>query len=380
MKLLSVGLVLVTVTLSLGQMISIEGKVSDEKNKRMLDKVQVAVYSMDSNGPISKAFTNQFGSYILQVPENGTYAIRVVRQAYFDKEQFVTIEQEDQIIDIQMSRLPGYVFEANVLELLSFQSNSLGKELKNLKIEVFNNTNEREIIVIEDDPTNTFEVVFERNNKYTILLRKSGYFAKRIEVFVDIEGCILCFEGLGNNFAPEIEAATTDENQRGTLTADIPMKKIIQDEAITLDNIYYDYDKWNIRQDARPALENLVRILRRNPIIIELSSHTDSRGKDDYNQTLSQKRADSAVDYIVSRGIKASRITARGYGESVLINQCENDVNCTDAEHQKNRRTEFKVVDFIQESSFDNKSLKEIILAEKAAGRRSSESLRIFEK
>ncbi len=71
-----------------------------------------------------------------------------------------------------------------------------------------------------------------------------------------------------------------------------------------------------------------------NPTIwIELGSHTDSRGKDSYNLTLSQKRAESAVQYIISKGIDKNRITAKGYGETQLVNKCANGINCSDEEH-----------------------------------------------
>jgi outer membrane protein OmpA-like peptidoglycan-associated protein len=77
---------------------------------------------------------------------------------------------------------------------------------------------------------------------------------------------------------------------------------------------------------------------------IELSSHTDARGKDDYNMDLSQKRAESAKTWIVAKGISADRIVAKGYGESKLLNRCTNGVECTEEEHQLNRRTEFKIL------------------------------------
>jgi outer membrane protein OmpA-like peptidoglycan-associated protein len=85
--------------------------------------------------------------------------------------------------------------------------------------------------------------------------------------------------------------------------------------------------------------------MRENPDIeVELSSHTDSRASDAYNQKLSEERARSAVEYIISRGVKRSRILARGYGESRLINGCTNGVKCSDWEHAQNRRTEFKII------------------------------------
>lgn len=112
-----------------------------------------------------------------------------------------------------------------------------------------------------------------------------------------------------------------------------------------LKNIYYDFDKSNIRPDAAKELNKLLAILKENPAIaIELGSHTDSRGPDQYNQWLSQKRANAAVQYLIDRGIDKSRIIAKGYGETMLLNKCGNGVKCSHAEHQLNRRTEFKVI------------------------------------
>ena len=84
-----------------------------------------------------------------------------------------------------------------------------------------------------------------------------------------------------------------------------------------------------------------------NPTLrIELSSHTDSRGTHKYNERLSQRRADAAVNYIVSRGIARDRLVAKGYGETRLVNHCEDGVSCTPAQHQANRRTEVEVLEF----------------------------------
>lgn len=185
----------------------------------------------------------------------------------------------------------------------------------------------------------------------------------------------MCLEGLGNDFSPEIVSATETGNERNVMIADIPMKKIVKDEAIRIENIYYDYNKWNIRADAKPALENLVSTLRKNPIIIELGSHTDSRGNNEYNQKLSNKRAKSAVDYIISRGIKPSRISAKGHGESVILNRCVDDVKCTDKAHQFNRRTEFKVTGFLHATNFDKKSLKQLLEEEKITKKRLEEQI-----
>jgi peptidoglycan-associated lipoprotein len=118
-----------------------------------------------------------------------------------------------------------------------------------------------------------------------------------------------------------------------------------ENEPIRLDNIYYDYDKWDIRPDAEPDLQFLTDLLIKYPDMkIELSSHTDSRGKDEYNETLSQKRAESAKNWIVAKGINTDRIVPKGYGEKVLLNGCSNGVECSEDDHQLNRRTEFKII------------------------------------
>lgn len=126
--------------------------------------------------------------------------------------------------------------------------------------------------------------------------------------------------------------------------ADFEVEPIVIDKPIVLENIYYDFDKWNIRPDAALELDKLVKILVDNPKIdIEMGSHTDSRGNDRYNLILSEKRAMAAVQYLIASGIDKKRLTYKGYGEKKLVNHCANDIVCTRAEHQQNRRTEFKV-------------------------------------
>ncbi|MDI3321452.1 OmpA family protein [Pinibacter soli] len=116
--------------------------------------------------------------------------------------------------------------------------------------------------------------------------------------------------------------------------------------AIKLENIYFDLDKSDIRPDAAVELDKLVTIFNDNPTWkIEMGSHTDSRADDAYNMKLSQRRAASTVKYLVQHGIAADRLTAKGYGETQLVNGCRNGVKCTEAEHQLNRRTEFKVLE-----------------------------------
>lgn len=114
---------------------------------------------------------------------------------------------------------------------------------------------------------------------------------------------------------------------------------------VRLNNIYYDFDKYNIRKDAEPELGRVLDFMNKTPNVnVELRAHTDARGKADYNMKLSEKRAASAKQYLLSKGANLERLSSKGFGETQLLNKCDDGVKCTDAEHQLNRRTEFKVV------------------------------------
>ncbi|MCU0430960.1 MAG: OmpA family protein [Cytophagaceae bacterium] len=123
-------------------------------------------------------------------------------------------------------------------------------------------------------------------------------------------------------------------------SAEVVLQKIADSIVFTYNNILYDYDKADIRPDAEVELNKILEILQNNPsITIELGSHTDERGSDRYNQALAQKRAQSAVNYLISKGIKTERMVAKGYGESTPVVKNAS----TEEEHQRNRRTTFRI-------------------------------------
>ena len=128
-----------------------------------------------------------------------------------------------------------------------------------------------------------------------------------------------------------------------TINFEIALEKLELDKEFVMENIYYDYDKSDIREDAKPSLNRLTEILESNPKLnVELASHTDCQGNNAYNQDLSFKRAKSAVRYIISQGIASERLKAKGYGELKLLETCE-CASCSEEQHQANRRTTFKL-------------------------------------
>ncbi|RTL12268.1 MAG: flagellar motor protein MotB [Flavobacteriaceae bacterium] len=116
-------------------------------------------------------------------------------------------------------------------------------------------------------------------------------------------------------------------------------------KVLNISIIYFDLDKWNIRKDAAEDLEKIIAVMNQYPsMTIDIRSHTDSRQSHKYNEQLSDRRAKSTLEFMVKNGINRSRLTAKGYGETQLVNNCSDDVPCSENEHQKNRRSEFIVI------------------------------------
>ena len=184
----------------------------------------------------------------------------------------------------------------------------------------------------------TFNFRVYTEEDYYVLGEKPDYLTTRI-----------IFSTIGKSIPKENLTKLVTNTQ---FTIKVPLDKIVIDKAIVMENIYYDLDEDYIRSDAAVELDKLVAILEDNPeIIIELSSHTDSRQTADYNMDLSNRRAQSATTYIIEAGIDPERITAKGYGESQLLISDEEinrlpSLEEREAAHQRNRRTEFKILEY----------------------------------
>jgi outer membrane protein OmpA-like peptidoglycan-associated protein len=193
------------------------------------------------------------------------------------------------------------------------------KRIQGVTVEITNKTT-GEISTLASDVNGKFKFSLKPESIYHLLCTKMGCFTKTDEIST-----------LGRKYSEDFYA-------------DFEVEPIVVNKPIVLENIYYDFDKWNIRPDAAAELNKLAQLLKDNPELdIEMGSHTDVRGNDQYNQVLSDKRALAAVKYLIAREIDPNRLTHKGYGEKILVNQCKNGVHCTEYEHQKNRRTEFKV-------------------------------------
>ena len=220
--------------------------------------------------------------------------------------------------------LEGYVLEKIYAAPDSPNSNVLGrKPLNNARVTV-NFGKEKLSFTTGEDGFFTFDL--NDNTDYSFFASREGYL-NNTDFFSS--------KGIGQD----------PDNPVQTFETEIVLDKIYLNQEITLENIYYDLDDDKIREDAQPTLRDLAANLNLNPDLrIQMASHTDCRGGDDYNQNLSQRRAQSAVNYLISLGIEPDRLQAKGYGESKPAADCVCS-RCSEEEHQRNRRTTFAIVE-----------------------------------
>ncbi len=148
-------------------------------------------------------------------------------------------------------------------------------------------------------------------------------------------------------YTAKMRVSTTRDSYDGDTIIPMQIKPIEIGEVFTLQNIYFDFDKWNLKLESEAELSRLVTFLKDNPdVSIELGSHTDSRGSAIYNADLSAKRARSVRYFLVLNGVEADRITSKGYGESEPVNGCRDGIHCSEEAHAENRRTEFKIIGY----------------------------------
>ena len=179
--------------------------------------------------------------------------------------------------------------------------------------------------------TATYLFKIEPNKKYTVRGTRSLYIPYDVEFSTDSKGKI------SHNIYLTLESyADAEERINKTEKGDVQVQ---------LDPIYFNFDEWDIKPSAAITLDMLVDFMKKyDQMEVEISAHTDARGSDDYNLDLSKKRAASTVEYLVSRGIEATRLRSIGYGELQPLNKCTKENMCTKEEYDINRRSEFKVI------------------------------------
>lgn len=286
---------------------------TDPESNEMILKVNMADAEIKGN-------TNADGLLETNLP-GSTFVVATNAEGYFPKH--VVIEKNASLNEILVLLDPlGDVvpFSGTVLDP------KFNTPIAGAKVTIRDKETGEVITTLYTDKNGNFNTYLPKDRDYVVDIEKDDFKATR--------------EVSTRNLEPGAEIAMAFD-----ITDPKGRNPFAEGNIITLPNIYYNFNDASIRPDAKPDLDALATIMNQFPSLqIELSSHTDARGSSEYNQRLSQRRADKAKSYLVKKGVSGTRMTAKGYGESQLKNNCSDGVTCSEDEHQVNRRTEFKVL------------------------------------
>jgi outer membrane protein OmpA-like peptidoglycan-associated protein len=269
--------------------------------------------------------TNTAGKAQVMASKNASYLISASKKGYSTEQMVVKKGDLRNDIVILLSRPSDCITLSGKVK-----NNTNGGPISYALV---NFSNEKgEIKSIPSDEMGTFTICVPCGHSYKAYATKDNAMSN-IEIASTKD--LNCGDGVEHALAPiELKIAAS-------VAKDFTIN---EGNSFQLRNIYYNFNDATIRPDARKDLEALYIIMTKFPDMeIELASHTDSRGSDDYNNDLSQRRASNAVQYLVNRGIAANRIIAKGYGETMLRNRCADGAFCNESEHKRNRRTEVKI-------------------------------------
>nr|WP_319400950.1 OmpA family protein [uncultured Carboxylicivirga sp.] len=275
-----------------------------------------AVKIETANGDLlSETISDNEGNVKTELEDQSSITVSVNLPDFFPYKQTFNLDDDTNEIVLELVPRPFWGIYGSVFLLPDH------KVIPEVTLEI--EPENAETYSVVSDKAGNFKTKLAEDTNYQLVFTKKGYFTKRIEY-------------------------STAYRDTGYVNVNefmqLEMQKAEIGESIEIE-ILYDLGKWNIREDAATELDDMIQFLKDNPTIkIELGSHTDSRGSAKYNQTLSQKRAESAVQYMINRGIDANRIVAKGYGETRLKNRCADGVNCSEEEHQANRRSEVTII------------------------------------
>lgn len=292
--------------------------VVDKLTSATLDSAKVIVTNKNT-GKEQTYFTQKDGTLNLGLDESTDYDLAYSMLDYYDAKGNLTtknVQQNEQVIVQPMNAYP-YILDGVVVYKATRQP------VKGISATLFGES-KTAIAKTKSDTTGHIHFPLEANKNYFVRFTKEGFINRTVKFTT-------------GKATPRVIQISD--------TIDLDSLKIGVKFRIS---IFFDLGKSNIRKDAKKILASaVVTFLKENPtVIIELSSHTDSRGSAESNEKLSQSRAESSVQYLISQGIEPTRMKAKGYGESRLVNGCADGVKCKEIQHQENRRTEIEILGY----------------------------------
>lgn len=290
--------------------INLTGVVLNEKTQDPIEGAAVKI-TFTGKAPLSLK-SNATGNFETKMPEASVLTFNTTSPGYQPKEQKLTVPQllADTTINVEVLLNPvpkkliiaGNIYDSKTEQLIPAKLDAISRSEKNSRIAI-------------DGSRSVYEKEITKLGWYVITASAEGYLNTTDSVYAD-------------------------SNDKAPFVKDLYLVPIEVGATVRLQNIYFDFDKTTLKRESFVELNKVVDFLKTNKTVeIEISGHTDNKGSDDYNASLSQGRSQAVVDYLISQGIDTSRLTAHGYGESKPI-----DTNDTDEGRAINRRVEFTVL------------------------------------
>jgi len=297
------------------------GKVIDQETKKILS----GAVSSISGGDSDKAELSEGETFAYSVAAGTDYNLKASHEGYTPAEYKVNGKsllpgkKNSVVIELKVARVWG------ILDRIHEKDSN--EPIKGVAINITDSTGK--VLDVATDRDGKFSMEVLPDTDFKMIMKKKGYFTIRGEFTT---------KGKKPGWYEIMNLMTTD------------FQKSVVGATIEFGNINYDPSSANIRPDGMPGMDKMAQFLMDNPLIsVELGSHTDTRGTHEVADALSQRRAESAMAYLIKKGIAPNRITSKGYGKRKLKNRCSDGVVCSGAEHQVNRRTELRVTEITKE-------------------------------
>lgn len=306
---------------------------TNESNKKQLGGTEIQIVDKETGYIMARATSDSLGTFNVKLRIAHDYIIKASKSSYKSAEKELSFLRKTNL-EPETTALTLLEPFTKIRLNVTVKDKQTNSPLSAVTLHVLN-IGTSETAIAKSDNNGLIKIELSPYSKYVIKGQKIGY--------------------LSNCGQLQTTGATNE-----TLQLDKPLflKKIELEDKIVLQNVYFDVTKWDIRPDAALELDKVVTFIKEHPgITVEFGAHTDARGSDKYNLKLSQKRAESSVDYIVSQGISQDLISAKGYGETVLTNECASGVKCKEEEHQQNRRVEIKITGVKEPSDADKDAI-----------------------
>ncbi|MDG1262610.1 MAG: OmpA family protein [Flavobacteriales bacterium] len=319
--------------------IRIEGQVIDCASQEPIENVQVELTGKDYYRDF--AFTNGEGWFSFVVQSQGDFELTAFHDRFITDEgctgtahcnTFGLKEGQKTTLNLALSPEPAAQITASYL-CGNVKHGKYGNPLSEVDVHLV--APDGEVVSIQTAGLGSFYMLASEGETYELIVNKKAFneFRVPLEIAIADDQC----HSVEVMLEPDLLSIPPP------LTLDVKVEKGM---ILELYHIYFDSNASEVRDDATPDLETFYELLIKYPSIKgEVMAHTDSKASFDYNMQLSQERANNVMAYLVGRGIDPSRLQAVGYGETKLINHCSDGKECTEEQHQRNRRVEFRVID-----------------------------------